>query len=171
MLKGEPSGLWTRTRACARGEVGCRGNHTELLSEWAIEFIEWLDLDCRHCFSTANFIVDFRTLALSDPSRANTTARVAVTEPSFPSTMVSICTTSEPSFSHRIALWESNSATCWRSMPRLAFCGTSAGNGGSSISRKAEPSRTKTETELPRFQSIAVTANALESGLHSTPSI
>src|SRR5215469_15731002 len=124
-----------------------------------------------HCFSTANFIVDFRTLALSDRSRANTTVRVAVTEPSFPSTMVSICTTSEPSFSHRFALWESNSAKCWRSMPRLAFCGTSAVKSGSSISRKAGPSRTKTETELPRFQSIAVTANALESGLHSTPLI
>src|SRR4030095_6359486 len=83
----------------------------------------------------------------------------------------SISTTSEPSFCHRFALCEFHSETWSKLLPLLTLSGTSASRRGSLISRKAEPSRTKTETELPRFHSSAVSANAFASDLHSTPSI
>jgi hypothetical protein len=53
-------------------------------------------------------------------------------------------------------------------LPRFTFSGISAGSSGTLISRKREPSRKNTFTVLPRFQSVAVSANAFESGRQST---
>ena len=41
----------------------------------------WVKPHSPYGFSTANFIVDFRILALSDRSKPSTTVRVAVTDP------------------------------------------------------------------------------------------